>query len=343
MKGAMKALVWTAKETLVTEQREIPTPAPGEALIKVKYAGICGSDLSIYNGKHPRATPPLIMGHEFSGVIVEINPLEATDFKVGDRVVPEPLIPCGKCFACKSGLSYVCQYLGLYGIDEEGAFAEYVKIPIRLLYMIPENLAFDVAALIEPFAVTVHAVRRSSIRLGDTVCVLGGGPIGLLTALVARLSGPERVVVCELQPYRVRLAREFGIEVIDTSQADPVEEINRITDGRGADVVFEAAGAEQTALLAPRLCRVHGEIIIISMPKVPRLMDFVAITFREATIKGTKVYAPYDFQRAIQIMATSDIDMRKFISPPYTLEEGEAAFQAAIEARDVMKVIFKLE
>ncbi len=338
MSDSMDALVWTGPGKLESRRVERPQVGDGQALVRVRMAGICGSDISIYNGKHPRATPPLIMGHEFWGEVVEMN-AAGSDIDVGDRVVCEPLITCGKCHACRSGYAWVCQNLGLYGIDTDGAFAEYVSVAADSLRTIPDTIPDGIGALVEPIAVAVHAVRLSSVKVGDEVCVLGAGPIGLLTAIVARLSGPSRIWITERDPYRIGLAKDFGFEVIDVNTTDPEEEIPRLTAGKGADVVFEVAGAEATVLAAPRICRCKGEVVAVAMPKVLRPYDIVALTFREITIKGVRVYAPYDFDRAIRIVSESSIDFSPLVSKPYPLDEGAEAFERARAAEGVMRVL----
>lgn len=339
----MKAVVFMGKGQLEIKEVDIPEIGEEEALIKVKFAGICGTDLHILAGKHPRAKAPLIMGHEFSGEIAKIKTKKRIDLKKGDRVVAEPLISCGECFTCKSGSAYVCQNLGFYGIDADGAFAQYVKIAVDRLFKIPSDIGFDIAALIEPIAVAVHAVRISNLKMGDVVCVQGAGPIGLLTALVARLSGPSRVLICEKQPYRINLAKKFALETIDVNGKDPVDEIFKLTGGRGADIVFEAAGFLATVLLSPRICRIHGEIVIVAMPKEPLPMDILSITFRELTIKGVRGYAPYDFEKAIQIVSNSGLDFSELFSEPLPLQEAATAFKMAKEGKDVMRVLFKID
>ena len=172
----MKAVFFTGKNEIEVRDTKVPQIGQEEVLINVKFAGICGTDLSIMAGKHPRARPPLIMGHEFSGVI-ETAGGDVRNLKPGDKVVAEPLISCGTCFACRSGYGYVCQNLGLYGIDAPGAFAEYIALPAGKVFKLPETFDLKKAALIEPLAVAVHAVRLSSLKVTDAVCVLGAGPI----------------------------------------------------------------------------------------------------------------------------------------------------------------------
>jgi threonine dehydrogenase-like Zn-dependent dehydrogenase len=279
------------------------------------------------------------MGHELSGIVMQSN---TNGIQTGDKVVVEPLITCGSCFACRSGFSYVCQNLGLYGIDAPGGFAEYVAVAGDRVIKIPEDLAFDVAALIEPVAVAVHTVRLSSLKFGDTVCVLGGGPIGLLTALVAGQVGPKQIFVCEKEPFRIQIAREFGFEVIDVNRDDPETVIMDATSGKGVDIVFEVAGAPQTILLSTKLCCVRGEIVQVAMPKVAREVDIVGLTFKELTLKGVRVYAPYDFAKAVHFVANSGVDLSPLLSEPFRLEEAEMAFAKAYAGQEVMRVLFKI-
>lgn len=335
----MKALVYEGKNNIEFKEVERPAPRAGEALIRVKAAGICGTDLSILAGKHPRAKAPLIMGHEFAGNIVSINSNRKEGLMVGDRVTAEPLISCGECIACKSGFAYVCRNLKLYGIDRNGAFANYITVAIDKLYKVPDSIDYQSAALIEPLAVAVHAVRLSSLKVGDSVCVLGAGPIGLLTALVVKNSGADRILVCEREPYRIKLAREYGFRIIDVDRGNTIEEIMELTSGRGADIVFEAAGGASTFVTATQICRVRGEVIMIAMPKDLVPCDIVSLTFKELIVKGVRVYAPYDFERAINIMSNSGIDFSKLLSSPFPLERGVEAFAKAKSGKEVMRVL----
>jgi (R,R)-butanediol dehydrogenase/meso-butanediol dehydrogenase/diacetyl reductase len=335
----MKALVYEGKNDIAFKQIEQPVPATGEALIRVKAAGICGTDLSILAGKHPRAKAPLIMGHEFSGDIVSINSDKPEGLKVGERVTAEPLISCGECIACKSGFAYVCHNLKLYGIDRNGAFAQYVTVATDRLYKVPDSIGYQSAALIEPLAVAVHAVRSSGLKAGDSVCVLGAGPIGLLTALVLKNSGADRILVCEREPYRIKLAREYGFHIIEADRGNTVEEIMELTSGRGVDIVFEAAGGASTFVTATKICRVRGEVVMIAMPKDLVPCDIVSLTFKELVVKGVRVYAPYDFERAINIMSNSGIDFSKLLSSPFPLERGVEAFTKAGKGKEVMRVL----
>ena len=310
-------------------------------LIKVAYAGICGTDIHIYHGKHPRAEGPLVMGHEFCGEIV--NCPESSNLKVGDFVTAEPLISCGTCFTCKSGHPHVCKSLGLYGIDANGAFAQYITIPENKVYKIPHGIKPEFGALIEPIAVAIHALRISNLKISDTVCILGGGPIGLLLALVSKAAGCKEIIICEMNDYRLNLAEQYGLQTINALERDVLKEIMGITAGVGADIVFEAAGVEETNLLAPKLCRERGEVINVGIPKQPVLSDILSITFKEITTKGVRVYEPFDFARAIDFIKTSKVDFTPFISGPYPLTDYEKVFAMAEKGEGVMRALFKLD
>src|SRR4030043_499320 len=194
----MKAVLYRDIQVVKMSDIKRPIITNNEALIKVEYAGICGTDLHIFDGLHPRAKAPLVMGHEISGVIEEMN-TEKKDIKIGDRVAINPLISCGYCLPCREGNPHLCPNLKLVGIDQNGGFEEYVKIKDDKLYKIPNSLPLDLAALAEPVAVAVHAVRKSKLLVGDKVVVMGGGPIGQLVALICRINGASSIVLSEIK------------------------------------------------------------------------------------------------------------------------------------------------
>ena len=336
----MKAVVYRGRRQVAVEDRPVPACGNGEVLIRVRMAGVCGTDLSIVAGQHPRARPGLVMGHEFVGTVHAVGADVSSGIQPGARVVVEPLISCGRCYACRSGFAHVCERLGLYGIDADGAFAEFVKVSQDKVFAVPDELPDTAAALIEPLAVAVHAVRLSALKIGDAACVLGGGPIGLLTALVAREAGLQALTLVEPQPYRLALARQFGIATLDPAQCDVDQTIRQQTGGRGVAVVFEAAGAPDAVLLAPRLCCVRGQVVQIAIPKTPREMDLVALTFKELNMVGVRVYDAHDFERAIALAARLGNDLEKLASPPYPLEHAGEAFGTAEQGDRALKVVF---
>lgn len=341
MAEQMTAALYQGVEQVTVEKIDIPVIGPGEALIKVHYAGICGTDMDIYKGKHPRAKAPLVMGHEFSGQIVDIDPDYKTQYPVGTRVVVEPLISCGKCYACLTGYAYVCQSLRLYGIDKNGAFAQYVKVDVKKIYLIPEVFSYEQAALIEPAAVAVHSVRISDIKLNDTVVVLGSGIIGTLIYQVVKLAGPRKIIVIDIKENRLKIAEQLGFTTINSAKIDPIEEVLRLTNGRGADIVFEVTGSGTTALQMCKMARVRGEVVLVGMPKTPPQIDLLTIGFRELTLKGVRVYAPFDFERAIDIAARGLINLDCLISHRLNISESPKGFEMLKGSSDAMKVLIK--
>ena len=316
-----------------------PSIKEGEALIKVSYAGICGTDMMIYFGKHPRAKAPLAMGHEFSGVIEELN--GKSSFAVGDRVVIEPTLSCGSCEACLVGAYHVCKTLKLIGIDQHGGFAEYVVVPTHRLHRIPDELSDAHAALAEPVAVAVHTVRRSNLKVGDTVVILGAGPIGLLVALVAKQAGAGQIIISDISPYRLGKAKELGFSVLNAKEVQVTEEVTRLTDGIGADVVFEVAGNQITAKQMVETVRIQGQIVVVSVYKHAPTIDLAAMHFREISLTTTRCYGKADFEKAIQLMKNKSIDVSSIISHDLPLDQIVEGF-GYMENQDIsLKVLFR--
>ncbi|GAB6180020.1 alcohol dehydrogenase catalytic domain-containing protein [Desulfotomaculum defluvii] len=334
----MQAVVWQGKEQLVLQEVPRPTLNSGEVLIKVHYAGICGSDLGIYLGKHPRAKAPLIMGHEFTGEVIETCLEFESTIQVGDRVTVNPLISCGHCQPCLTGNAHVCRSLGLVGIDIDGGFAEYVKVEATKVVKLPSNLPLDLACLVEPVAVTSHAIRKSALKAGDTVAVLGGGPIGLLTAITARYAGASEVIVCEISESRRELARSLGFKVLDSAN-NPEEEVFKLSGGNGVDIVYEAAGAPATALLATRIVKITGQIVVVGVFKEPSKIDLQAVNFRELSIIGVRVYEPRDYEVALHMLGQLK-EIEHVISHQFPLERAQEGFDLMLSTANSMKILF---
>ncbi len=334
----MRAAVYQGAFDIRPQEVPLPVLQEGEVLIKVGYAGICGSDLTIYLGIHRRAKAPLIMGHEFSGTVVEVKG-ESGGFSVGDRVVVEPMLACGECPSCKEGFYYLCDRFGLIGVDVDGAFAEYVRAPVGRVYHLPDAVSLESGALIEPVAVAVHAVRRSRLELGARAVVLGAGPIGLLVAQVARVVASVPVEMMEVSDFRLERARELGFDPVDGKNADVKAEILRRTDGRGADVLFDAAGVASTVQQHPLLVRKRGQVVMVAMPKEPMAVDFVSSNLKELETVGCMVYNAQDYRAAISLVAQGKIDVKPLISHVLPLERAKEGLELAKQAKTAVKVL----
>ncbi len=338
----MKALVWTEKEKVELLDREVPDYT-GKLLIKVAYAGICGSDVSIYCGKHPRAKAPLIMGHEFTGTVCAIGENAETEFKIGDRVVINPLYFCKRCRACLQGNTHVCKTLRFYGIDTDGGMAEYAAIPDSCLLKLPDDLDFKLATLIEPTAVVVHGLRMIEKMFHGSAAVIGLGPMGLLSALLLKDSGVSRLFCVETQPARIEMARALGLDVINPLTDDVKEYIYSNNDNEGVDILVEASGSPAAAKMMTDITGVRGEILLLSVFKEPAPVDLRTINFAEQRIIGTRVYTGLDYKDAIDYIKQYGDKLTPVISHVMPLEKGQEVFQEIISGKtNTMKVLLKV-
>ncbi|MDI3548723.1 MAG: (R,R)-butanediol dehydrogenase / meso-butanediol dehydrogenase / diacetyl reductase [Halanaerobiales bacterium] len=337
----MKAAVYKGPCEISFEELALPSLLDDEVLIKVAYAGICGTDLHIFSGNY-RTIPPMVIGHELSGEIVDIKTKQNTKFKTGDRVVIRPTIYCNKCYACLRGYKHVCKDLTMTGIDYPGAFAEYLKVPLDMVYQIPDGVSLKEAALIEPLAVAVHSVFSSSLKIGDEVAILGAGPIGLLIGQVARLAGAAEVYICDINDFRVGKARELGLKAINNQEIDFIEYIKRNTGGRMADITFEAAGSKYTAEVITEITSIRGQMVIVSAFRKAPEFNLLSVTFREQTVIGTRVYSDEDYRKAL-VLLQQHPEITGVITHIYSLKDTGKAIEAIREGKDVLKVLIKCQ
>jgi threonine dehydrogenase-like Zn-dependent dehydrogenase len=239
----MKAMFFPEPHRAEIVERPVPAPGRGEVLVRVRAAGICASDVAAFQGKHNVRRPPVITGHELAGEVAAVGP-GATDWEVGDRVAVEPHMGCGVCAYCRRGQYHECPEKRFVGVgDWIGAFAEYVVAADCMCHRMPADMTYDEGATLEPFCVGLHAVRRAQPQMGDRIAILGGGTIGLMTLLAAGLTGPDQVIVSEPSAAKRGVASTCGATAtIDPRSQDVVEEIQRVTDGLGADLVFVEIG-----------------------------------------------------------------------------------------------------
>lgn len=328
----MKAVVYEGhSREFAIRDRPIPALREGEVLIRVKLAGICGTDITLANGKRKDAPTPLIPGHEFMGEVVEVRGADRQ--LVGKRVVAEPTLSCGRCGSCKRGYAHVCERLQVLGVHTDGGFAEYVKVSAEKVYEVPEGVLDLLAALAEPLAVAVHVVRRASPQVGDSVMVIGGGPIGLLIAQVARFAGAGRVVVVEISPSRLSVARALGLETLDPADAGPDEL-------RGTmDVAFEVSGSAPGMSRAVTSLRPRGTLLVVGFFKEPAPVDLAQVLFKELEFRGSRVYAAEDFPRALNLISGHALKLEPLVSHVLPLSRVNDGIRLAAQGTEAMKVL----
>lgn len=337
----MKASVYLGPEQVGLQEIEEPTLADGQVMIQVARAGLCGTDLHIYQGHmDKRVQIPLVMGHEMCGEVVDVR--GDVSAKIGDRVVVEPTVSCGTCAACRRGHRHICQNLNFLGIDSPGAFQAYWAVPADRLHHVPPELDDDAGALIEPLAVAVHDVRRAQVELGDRAVVIGGGPIGMLVAMAARLDGAE-VVISEVNPFRVEKAKTLGFEAVNPTEVDLVDYVNEWTDGAGVDLVFEVSGHPAGAQVMTELLRVRGKVALVGVHASPPAVDLHKFFWRELSLVGCRVYEPIDFERAIRLAAAGTLDVKALITDTLPLADAGKGFEQMLSGGAVMKVLLNCQ
>ncbi|MDO9211274.1 MAG: alcohol dehydrogenase catalytic domain-containing protein [Deltaproteobacteria bacterium] len=334
----MKAAYYQGNRTIKIGESIQRPPGPNEVRLKVAYCGVCGTDLHIFKGDmDKRITMPQVVGHEMAGEIAEVG-TNVKSWSVGERVVVRPLDPCGNCPACRAGLAHICYNLKFLGIDTPGAFQGSWTVPAHTLHRLPPALPLDQAALIEPLAVACHDVRRGEVQSGEEVVVIGGGPIGLLIAMVAAHIG-ARVLISELNPFRLNLAREIGLEAINPQEADLAAWVGKRSDGAGADVVFEVSGSAAGAATMTQLARTRGRIVIVAIfAELPKV-DLFRFFWRELHLCGARVYEPEDFEKAIALAAMGVLPLGRLISDRRPLADLQRVFEQIEGSTDLMKVL----
>jgi L-iditol 2-dehydrogenase len=342
----MKALVLKEYKKFSFEEVPAPEVEPGQVLVAVKACGICGSDVHGMDGSTGRRRPPIIMGHEASGII-EATGKDVTGWVPGDRVTFDSTIYCGECAYCREGMINLCDRRRVLGVScedyrQHGAFAELVAVPPRILYRMPEGLPFEHAAMVEPFSIALHAVRRSPPALNDTVVVVGAGMIGL--ALVQALShtGCGQLIVLDVAEDRLAMAAKFGAtQTINSAKKDALAAIKNLTHGHGAEVSFEAVGLTATVDLALRCLRKGGASILVGnvAPKIEFPLQ-VAVT-RELSIHGSCA-SRGEYPACLDMLARGTLKAEPLISATAPLAEGAAWFERLYSKEPgLLKVVLK--
>lgn len=331
------------KNWLDLELTDIPVPVPNEneALIKVKLAGVCGSDITVYRGKHMTATVPTVLCHEILGTIETLPEGYAGPFKVGQRVLMNPIISCGECSACKRGLTHVCENLKLLGIHTDGGFAEYTKVGVDKLVALDENIPDDVAILGEPFAVGYHIMVRSQIQPGDTVFISGGATVGLYIAVFAKAWGASRVIISEINEPRRQFVESMGIETINPAQTDAMDLMREVTGGGGFDVVYDTSGAASCVLQMPDLCRCGGKMLSLGLSGDAYQFIIGKVSFKEITLIGNRLYSQEDFEKGVRFLEDNwkAMGLDRMVTDRLTLSEINRAIEMMLNGENICKII----
>ena len=304
----MQALVWTAPEKMEMQEQPDPTPTASEVVIRVAYAGICGSELSGYLGHNALRTPPLVMGHEFAGEIVEVG-RGVTGVAIGDAVTANPLTYCGQCRTCRMGLTQLCPERRLVGAHRPGAFAEFVSIPAFLTHKLPEGMSLRIGALTEPVGVGVRIGRLAGEVVGESALIIGAGPIGLLALQALKLAGAERVFIADLDPERLAMGGALGGITISPPSAGPgatdqgagvVEFVKDATAGDGVAVSIDAVGTGGTRSQCVAATRNAGTLVLSGLHEETSPMPAAAIIRQELTVRGSFAYGAADFALGLE-------------------------------------------
>jgi L-iditol 2-dehydrogenase len=342
----MKALVLSDYKQLDIVDMAKPQPADDELLIRIQACGICGSDVHGYDGSTGRRIPPIVMGHEAAG-IVEATGRAVSGFLPGDRVTFDSTVFCGKCFFCLRGQINLCDDREVIGVSTPayrrmGAFAEYVTVPARIAYLLPDNMPFAHAALIEAASVAVHAVSLTSIALNDTVVVVGAGMIGLLTMQAALLAGAGRVLVIDVDENRLELARGLGAtDTFNSRKGSTVDDLLQLTTGRGADAVLECVGTSVTVKLAIESVRKGGAVTLVGNIAPTIEIGLQSVVTRQIRLQGSCASSG-EYPACISMMSRGTIRVEPLLSAVAPLEDGAAWFQR-LYAREpgLLKVVLQ--
>lgn len=340
----MKALLLSEYSKLEVTDLPRPEASPGEVLVQVAACGICGSDVHGYDGSSGRRIPPLVMGHEAAGVIAAVGE-GVSRFVVGDRVTFDSTVYCGECDFCKTGDINLCDNRQVVGVStpefrRAGAFAEFVTVPERIVYRLPEEMSFADAAMLEAVAVAVHAVAVTELKGGETALVIGAGMIGLLTLQAAKAAGCLRVLVADVDRTRLKLATEAGAdEVILASGADLVRDVHALTGGRGVDVVLEAVGRDETVTAAVDAVRKGGTVTLIGNITPTVTLPLQKVVSRQIRLQGSCASSG-EYPEAIELVSSGKIRVTPLITAVAPLSDGASWF-SRLHSREpnLMKIV----
>lgn len=326
--------------------KEVPEPQiekSTDVKIKVVVTGICGSEVHAYHGKHAWRVPPLVSGHEFAGIVVEVGS-DVTSVKVGDRVTAEPQYGCGDCPQCRIGKYNICKNKKILGATYwSGSFGEYVVVPEKTVVHLSDDVSFEEGALIEPIAVGMHAVRERDVSIGQNILIIGAGTIGLGVYLSAKICNPSKIIVADVVDYNLEMARELGCEYTINSMKENLEaEVKKLTNGEGVDITFLAFGNAPVVESASKCTKEGGVISEIAVIPNGTGCPYNMIQVKQQSLMGSNMYVRKDYEVVVENMAKGRIDSKKMVSKIYPIEEFTAAMEMADKRTEpVVKVMLK--
>lgn len=343
----MDALVWLGPREMALRAEPVPRPAPGEVLIDVGAVGICGSELSGYLGHSSIRVPPLIMGHEAAGRLVGDSAAALADgslARAGTRVAVNPLIVCGACDRCRAGRSSVCRRRQLVGAHRPGAFARFVAVPAAQCWPLPDHLSDVAGSLAEPLAVAVRAVQLADARSGEPLLILGAGPIGLCCIVAARARGVEEIVVSDVQPRRLDVARRWGARhAIDAREGDPLKVVDAHYSG-GVGAAIDAVGIGATRAQAVRAVIPGGRALFLGLHEEETSLPANHMVRQEITVSGSYAYSPAEFGAALELLARGALAPGADWLEERPLSAGAASFEELIAGTAApSKIVLRME
>lgn len=338
----MKKLVLTEFNRVELVEAPIPTPGPDQAVIRIKYAGICGSDLHVLAGLHPTAKPPLVMGHEACGELYAIQSAR-TDIEVGDMVCCHTVEPCNACEGCSSGRENLCDSVKIMGTSMDGVFAQYVLVDANRVIKFRAGVDERVAALVEPLTVGFHDIRRSGLQAGENVLISGAGPIGLVIGMLAKFSGAANVVMTEIDDTRIHIAKEFGFSVVNAARNDFAEICAQYSNGEGFDKIFEIAAVQSSFSTCVSQLKRGGVLVQVGMPPAGKVfhLDINKLIYSECDLRGVRHHTMSDMQRAVKLINSGILNdqLMKLVSAIYPLERAKEALERARDDKSVLRVL----
>ena len=327
-------------------ETEKPEPKEDEALIKIVTGGICGSDIGAFRGTNGLVSYPRIIGHELAGIIESVpsdpqkNP---KGFKVGDRVVCEPVLFCGKCYPCRIGRTNCCTDIRVLGVHVDGGMREYFCHPADHLVKIPEGMSWEEAAMAEPLTISLHGVHRGAVTAGEYCAIIGAGPIGLLAAMAAQAYGGHAILI-DLVQERLDYALSVGVEyVINSGKEDPVEKVKEITGGDMAPFVMECSGANSAIRQTLDLASYAGRIVYTGWPKKETSLPTDVFTKKELDLRGGRNSAR-EFEEVLELISTKKVDVSKILTKVVSMEEApETIIDIEKNPGNYMKVVVRMD